>query len=242
MNTALPGLDAKIKAFDKSAKTAEIEISNGRALRAEMKDGAIHFPEDETGQPLVKETPAWKTGTDAVNEAVNTVVRVLGTLKRGSDLSQAWNSADRLTLQVLRLLYADTGLIAEIAQNADFIQNTTYDTLQLMPDLPEEIQRVLYATIRNPNIAKLKKYLSTHQLEGIVFDIDGVFYDTMPMHIAAWKQAVPEMAVQHPDDRDDFYYGRHGPEMIRSVIEGISEEEIRRISGYQDRHLPGARP
>lgn len=88
------------------------------------------------------------------------------------------------------------------------------------------------------NIA-FEKYLTTHKykefdLKAVLFDMDGVLYDSMKWHAKSWKETMDEFDI--PSSPDEFYLyegmvGRHTINylMNREKKRDATEEEIKEI-------------
>ena len=80
----------------------------------------------------------------------------------------------------------------------------------------------------------------------VMFDMDGVLFDSMPNHAAAWRRTMADFGCEYPDS---VYYeneGRTGSSTIELLLgRHISEQECRRIydikASYFDA-MPKARP
>ena len=106
----------------------------------------------------------------------------------------------------------------------------------------------------------IRNYLARYQrsridLKAVLFDMDGVLYDSMSNHTLAWKQAMDEMHLE--TDRDEFYLheGRTGAGTIdlffrrffgRPATEEEKEQIYTRKSAYFNQMpipavMPGSR-
>ena len=71
------------------------------------------------------------------------------------------------------------------------------------------------------------------QLQGVIFDLDGVLLDTMEYHFTAWERAFREVGIKV--DRLEIYLreGEKGAVTARSIMEGRgrvpSEEEVAKL-------------
>ena len=80
----------------------------------------------------------------------------------------------------------------------------------------------------------------------VMFDMDGVLFDSMPNHASAWRRTMADFGCEYPDT---VYYeneGRTGSSTIELLLgRHISEQECRRIydlkASYFDA-MPKARP
>lgn len=85
----------------------------------------------------------------------------------------------------------------------------------------------------------LKEYLkengySRFDLKAVIFDMDGVLYDSMPDHDLSWKETMDEYGLKY--EHDEFYMqeGRIGTSTINTVIRrnlgrDATEEEMESI-------------
>src|SRR5690606_8499335 len=72
------------------------------------------------------------------------------------------------------------------------------------------------------------------ELKAILFDMDGVLYNSMPAHARSWRQTIEELGLR--TDSEEFYLheGRTGASTIHIIFQrnfgrDATEEEIRRI-------------
>lgn len=82
---------------------------------------------------------------------------------------------------------------------------------------------------------KVKDYIRKHGFgsfspKAVLFDMDGVLYDSMPHHAVCWKQAMAEFGIDMPEADTYKYEGMRGVETIQLVVKqqqgrDISEEE-----------------
>ena len=85
----------------------------------------------------------------------------------------------------------------------------------------------------------LKAYLQQHQygrldLKAVIFDMDGVLYDSMPAHDRSWRQTMDERNLQHIPYEFYLQEGRIGKSTINAVFQrnlqrDATEEEVQRI-------------
>lgn len=64
-------------------------------------------------------------------------------------------------------------------------------------------------------------------LRGVIFDVDGVLVDTVPLHFEAWKRLFTEYG--YPFDENVYREkvdGRTRLDAVRDIIVGVSEEEL----------------
>lgn len=82
---------------------------------------------------------------------------------------------------------------------------------------------------------KINEYIKKHSFgqfspKAVLFDMDGVLYDSMPHHAICWKQAMAEFGIDMPEADTYKYEGMRGVETIQIVVKeqqgrDISEEE-----------------
>jgi HAD superfamily hydrolase (TIGR01509 family) len=87
--------------------------------------------------------------------------------------------------------------------------------------------------------AAIQKYLRQNKysildLKAVLFDMDGVLFDSMPSHAKAWTQALIEMGVHFTEEEGYLHEGRTGTGTIqivyqRSLGRDATPEEIERI-------------
>ncbi|MDQ6668894.1 MAG: HAD family phosphatase [Thermoproteota archaeon] len=66
-------------------------------------------------------------------------------------------------------------------------------------------------------------------MKGVIFDLDGVLVDSMPMHYEAWKTALNEVANIEVDERTIYLLeGMRGIELVRNIF------EIKRIGPFDE--------
>jgi len=85
----------------------------------------------------------------------------------------------------------------------------------------------------------IQSYLKQHDypnldLKAVLFDMDGVLFDSMPIHAASWTQALVEMGVDFTEEEGYLHEGRTGSGTIgivyrRSLGREATEEEIKKI-------------
>lgn len=88
-------------------------------------------------------------------------------------------------------------------------------------------------------IELLKAYLQQHQysrfeLKAVIFDMDGVLYDSMPAHDISWRQTMDELNLQHLPYEFYLQEGRIGKSTINAVFQrnlqrDATEEEEQKI-------------
>ena len=85
----------------------------------------------------------------------------------------------------------------------------------------------------------IKKYLAKHGFrqfcpKAVLFDMDGVIYDSMPNHACSWHQAMSSVGIQMEESEAYLYEGMRGVETIKLKARQqwnreISDEEAQRI-------------
>lgn len=77
-------------------------------------------------------------------------------------------------------------------------------------------------------------------MKGVIFDLDGVLVDSMPMHYEAWKIAFSEVANIEVDERTIYLLeGMRGIELLRNLFElkrigPFDESILRQITKRKD--------
>lgn len=89
----------------------------------------------------------------------------------------------------------------------------------------------------------LRAYLGRNMLErpafkAVLFDMDGVLYDSMPRHAKAWKSVCDEAGIEAVTEEFFAYEGRTGASTIDLLVRRqfgrpATEEEARRL--YSER-------
>jgi HAD superfamily hydrolase (TIGR01509 family) len=79
-----------------------------------------------------------------------------------------------------------------------------------------------------------QKELTAFDLQAILFDMDGVLFDSMPIHAKSWTKALIEMGVEFTEEESYLHEGRTGSGTIQIVFHrclgrDATEEEIQRI-------------
>lgn len=68
-----------------------------------------------------------------------------------------------------------------------------------------------------------------HLMKGVIFDLDGVLVDSMPMHFEAWRRAFIEVAKIEVDERTIYLLeGMRGIELVRNIF------ELKRIGPFDE--------
>ena len=85
----------------------------------------------------------------------------------------------------------------------------------------------------------IKKYLERHGFErftpkAVLFDMDGVLYDSMPHHDIAWQRSMREFGITMPPMGAYQYEGMRGQETIQRLAlsqlhQELTEEEAQRM-------------
>jgi len=91
----------------------------------------------------------------------------------------------------------------------------------------------------------VKQYLERHGFEALIpkavlFDMDGVLYDSMPNHAIAWQQAMNKFGIHMTADDAYATEGARGVDTIRQMVRKqqgreISEEEAQRMYDEKSR-------
>ena len=85
----------------------------------------------------------------------------------------------------------------------------------------------------------IKQYLERHGFEAlnpkaVLFDMDGVLYDSMPNHAIAWQESMARFGIQMTADDAYATEGARGVDTIRQMVlrqhhREIDEEEAQRM-------------
>ncbi|MCX6307759.1 MAG: HAD-IA family hydrolase [Bacteroidia bacterium] len=85
----------------------------------------------------------------------------------------------------------------------------------------------------------IQRYLNSNNhrvfdLKAVMFDMDGVLFDSMPIHAVAWTQALVEMGVEFTEEEAYLHEGRTGNGTIgivyqRSLGRDATEDEKQKI-------------
>jgi len=95
------------------------------------------------------------------------------------------------------------------------------------------------ATLRQHIKDSIRSYLQQHgfermELRSVMFDMDGVLYDSMPNHARCWHLAMSRYGLSLPEDEAFQHEGRTGAGTINIVMQrergrDATEEEIKEI-------------
>ena len=77
----------------------------------------------------------------------------------------------------------------------------------------------------------VKKYLERHGFEAlrpkaVLFDMDGVLYDSMPNHAIAWQQSMTQFGIQMTADDAYATEGARGVDTIRKMVKRQQRRDI----------------
>ena len=85
----------------------------------------------------------------------------------------------------------------------------------------------------------IKKYLEENGFEAlspkaVLFDMDGILYDSMPNHAIAWQESMARFGIQMTADDAYATEGARGVDTIRQMVlrqqhREIDEEEAQRM-------------
>ncbi|MBQ6377513.1 MAG: HAD-IA family hydrolase [Prevotella sp.] len=91
----------------------------------------------------------------------------------------------------------------------------------------------------------IKKYLEEHGFEAlrpkaVLFDMDGVLYDSMPNHAIAWQESMAQQGLQMTADDAYATEGARGVDTIRQMVKrqwgrSIDEAEAQRMYDVKSR-------
>ena len=91
----------------------------------------------------------------------------------------------------------------------------------------------------------IKKYLEEHGFEAlrpkaVLFDMDGVLYDSMPNHVIAWQESMAQQGLQMTADDAYATEGARGVDTIRQMVKRqqnriIDEAEAQRMYDVKSR-------
>ena len=77
----------------------------------------------------------------------------------------------------------------------------------------------------------IKKYLEEHDFEAlsprvVLFDMDGVLYDSMPNHAIAWQESMAKYGIHMTADDAYATEGARGVDTIREMVRRQQHREI----------------
>jgi len=76
------------------------------------------------------------------------------------------------------------------------------------------------------------------RLKGVIFDLDGVVVNTVPLHFKAWEMMFSEYGVEFSwEVYESKVDGIPAIDAVKAVIEGCSEEEARRAAEIKSRYF-----
>ena len=89
----------------------------------------------------------------------------------------------------------------------------------------------------------IKQYIEKHGFErfcpkAVLFDMDGVIYDSMPNHSCSWSQAMADFGLEMPLSGAYEYEGMRGVETIQKLARQqwgreVSEEEAQKMYAHK---------
>lgn len=76
--------------------------------------------------------------------------------------------------------------------------------------------------------------LSSFDLKAVLFDMDGVLFDSMPMHVKAWTQTFHEFGIPFTEEESYLHEGRTGSDTINIIFNrewgrNATSKEIKQI-------------
>lgn len=79
-----------------------------------------------------------------------------------------------------------------------------------------------------------KHHFTQFDLKAVLFDMDGVLYDSMPAHDKSWQQTMDEMGLKHLPHEFYLQEGRIGQSTINTIFQrnlsrDATDEEIKKI-------------
>lgn len=79
-----------------------------------------------------------------------------------------------------------------------------------------------------------KSHFSQFDLKAVLFDMDGVLYDSMPAHDKSWQQTMDEIGLKHLPHEFYLQEGRIGQSTINAIFQrnlhrNATEEEIKNV-------------
>ena len=91
----------------------------------------------------------------------------------------------------------------------------------------------------------IQRYMEKHGFEqfepkAVLFDMDGVIYDSMPNHAVTWREAMADYGLQMPPDGAYRYEGMRGVETIRLLAceqwgREITDDEAQRMYSHKSK-------
>ena len=76
------------------------------------------------------------------------------------------------------------------------------------------------------------------RLKGVIFDLDGVVVNTVPLHFKAWEMMFSEYGIEFSwEVYKSKVDGIPAIDAVKAVIEGCSEEEARRAAEIKSRYF-----
>ena len=84
----------------------------------------------------------------------------------------------------------------------------------------------------------IKKYLEKHGFEAlspkaVLFDMDGVLYDSMPNHAIAWQQSMAQFGIQMTADDAYATEGARGVDTIRQMVKRQQGRDIDEVEAQK---------
>lgn len=84
----------------------------------------------------------------------------------------------------------------------------------------------------------IKKYLEKHGFEAlspkaVLFDMDGVLYDSMPNHAIAWQQSMAQFGIQMTADDAYATEGARGVDTIRQMVKKQQGRDIDEVEAQK---------
>lgn len=89
---------------------------------------------------------------------------------------------------------------------------------------------------------KLRRGVDTFEPKAALIDMDGVLYDSMPLHTAAWYRMMTELGVECSQDEFYLYEGMTGRATIRLLMKRhfnreVSDEECDRMYAVKSEYF-----
>ena len=98
----------------------------------------------------------------------------------------------------------------------------------------------------------IQQYLEKHGFErfcpkAVLFDMDGVIYDSMPNHSCSWSQAMADFGLEMPPSGAYEYEGMRGVETIQKLARKqwgreVSEEEAQKMYAHKSELFAACKP